>query len=210
MTDTTTIRLLPASGKASHLFILLHGVGADARGLQPLASMLHARFPDAAIEIPTGFFPFDAGAGGRQWFSVRGVTEQNRPQRVAEALPVLVQWVRDAQQRNDISAAATTLVGFSQGAIMALEASAAHDGLAGRVVAFAGRYAALPATAPRHTRIHLLHGDQDAVMPVALARAAFEHLQRSGGDASLDIAAGVGHELPPTLVDKALARLTGA
>ena len=55
---------------------------------------------------------------------------------------------------------------------MALELVQAHDGMAGRVMAFSGRYAELPRTAPRYTTLHLLHGSADPVMDVALIQAA--------------------------------------
>ena len=71
------------------LFILLHGVGGTPDSLLPLAEAVRAAFPTAAVLIPEGFEPFDGGGAGRQWFSVRGVTEENRPARVAAALPAL-------------------------------------------------------------------------------------------------------------------------
>jgi phospholipase/carboxylesterase len=205
------IELLPAQGEPQQLFILLHGVGAAADGLLPLAAVLQRQFPQAACVLPQGFHPFD-GAGldgdGRQWFSVLGVTEANRPARVAEALPALLDFVRATQQRLGVGEAATALIGFSQGAIMALEALAQADGLAGRVLAFAGRYARLPAQAPRLTTLHLFHGGADPVIPAAHAHEAIEHLGALDGDATLDIAQGVGHELHPALVEQALLRLT--
>jgi phospholipase/carboxylesterase len=205
---TTDLEWLPASGRPEQLLILLHGVGADPAGLVPLARALRHQFTQAAVLAPAGFDAFDMAPAGRQWFSVRGVTEDNRVDRVAAGLPRLLAWIKAAQHRTGVGPAATALVGFSQGSIMALEAVAAEDGLAGRVVAFSGRYARLPGQAPALTTIHLLHGSADPVMPVALARAALEHLGRLHGDATLDIADGVGHELHPSLLDCALHRLT--
>ena len=74
-------------------------------------------------------------------------------------------------------------------------------------MSFSGRYAVLPADAPKHTSISLYHGDQDHVMSVDHAKDAFEHLQALGGDVSLDIAHGVGHEPHPALVAQAIDRL---
>ena len=118
---------------------------------------MRAAFPAAAILIPEGFEPFDGGGAGRQWFSVRGVTEENRPERVAQALPPLEAYVKQAQARFGLLQSDTALAGFSQGAIMALELVQAHDGMAGRVIAFSGRYAQLPKAAPQYTTLHLLH-----------------------------------------------------
>ena len=201
------IEWLPVAGPPEQLLLLLHGVGADGRSMAPLAQALRAEFPQAAIVAPDAPHPFEAGGAGRQWFSVRGIDEANRVPRAATALVPLATWVRATQQRLGVGPAATALVGFSQGAILALDLAAAEDGLAGRVLAFAGRYAQLPAVAPQHTTLHLFHGGADAVIPVAHARAALEHLAALHGDATIDIAEGVGHELHPVLLRCALQRL---
>lgn len=204
------IELLPETGPARQLFILLHGVGARAADLAPLAVRIRAAFPGAALLLPDAPLPFDGdlpGGGARQWFPVGGVTEENRPGRVAGALPALHALVRDAQERYQVLQSDTALAGFSQGAIMALEFAVAHDGHAGRVLAFSGRFAQLPEKAPEFTTLHLLHGEQDGVIPVEHARAAYARLGELQGDATLDIAAGVGHELHAALADRAIHRL---
>ncbi|MFM2052202.1 MAG: hypothetical protein RL456_239 [Pseudomonadota bacterium] len=209
--DIRLIQMLPDEGEPRQLMILLHGVGARADDLAPLAHALRPSFPQAAFLLPDGFEPFDAHPtlAGRQWFSIRDVTDENRPARVAAAVPGLVELVRACQRHTGVGEAATALIGFSQGSIMALEACAAEPGLAGRVLAFAGRYATLPAAVSPLTSYHFLHGSADPVIDAAHARAAFEHVGRlEGGDATLDIAEGVGHELHASLVDRALFRLT--
>lgn len=201
------IELLPASGTAKQLFILLHGVGARPSDLVPLAQKLGETFPGAAFLLPEGTYPFDGGGSGRQWFSTSGVSEENRISRVAEAMPGLHTLVKQAQDRFSVLQSDTALVGFSQGAIMALEFSIVHDGGVGRVLAFSGRFAKLPEKAPELTTLHLLHGENDPVIPVAHARAAFERLMDMNGDATLDLAASVGHELHMALADRAILRL---
>lgn len=209
-----TLQWLPASGRPEQLMILLHGWGASAADMAPLAQVLRREFAQAVVLAPQGFEPVDAGNGalaGRQWFALAGaagpVTEANRPARVAAVLPRLADWVRAAQAASGVGPAATALVGFSQGAILALELVQLHDGIAGRVLAFAGRYAALPTRAPRDTTLHFFHGAGDVVIPAAQARLALERLAALNGDATIDIADGVGHELPPVLVRCALHRL---
>jgi phospholipase/carboxylesterase len=201
------IEWLPAEGAPEQLILLLHGVGADGASMAPLAQALRAEFPQAALLAPDAPHPFDAGGPGRQWFSVAGITEANRAERVAAALPPLVAWVRQAQDRLRVGPAATAIAGFSQGAILALETALREDGLAGRVLAFGGRFAAPPEAAPRHTTVHLFHGGADPVIPAAHARAALEALAALQGDATLDIAEGTGHAIHPALVQRALFRL---
>ncbi len=201
------IEWLPAAGAPEQLIVLLHGVGADGVAMAPLAQALRAEFPQAALLAPDAPHPFEGGGAGRQWFSVAGITEDNRVPRVAAVLPGLVDWLRAQQDRLKVPPVATALGGFSQGAILSLETAVAHDGLAGRVLAFAGRFARLPAAAPRHTTLHLFHGGADPVIAAAHSRQALETMAALNGDATLDVAEGVGHQLHPVLVRRALFRL---
>ena len=201
------VELLPDTRPVKQLFILLHGVGATPSDLLPLTNKLRAAYPNAAYLLPQGTSPFDGGGSGRQWFSISGVTEENRKSRVAEAMPGLHAKVKQAQDRFNVLQSDTALIGFSQGAIMALEFSVVHDGGVGRVLAFSGRFAQLPEKAPALTTLHLLHGENDAVIPVAHAQAAFERLMELDGDATLDLASSVGHEIHAALADRAINRL---
>ncbi|MBV1786838.1 esterase [Marinobacterium sp. D7] len=198
---------IPAQGETRQLFILAHGVGANKENLAPLGHALHAAFPHACCLVVDGFEPFDGGFGGRQWFSLRGVTEDNRPQRVAAALPAFIEMIETLQQRYTVDAGHTVLVGFSQGTIMSLEAIKARDGIAGQVLGFSGRYASLPDHAPKHTAIHLLHGESDSVIPVSHARAACARLESLGAQVTLDTEQGTDHEISPLLLELAVQRL---
>ncbi len=82
----------------------------------------------------------DAGVGAH-WFSVQGITDENRPARVAEAMPAFLHNLRYWQQTSGVAASATAMLGFSQGAIMALEAAQTQARLAARINALSGRYA---------------------------------------------------------------------
>ncbi len=206
--DFRGIELRPEARPPRQLYILLHSVGGNSAELLPLAQQLQDHYPDAAFLLPSAPQPFDGGGvHRRQWFSVTGITEENRPVRVAEAMPQLFALVKQAQDRLNVLPPDTALVGFSQGAIMALEYSKAHDGSVGRVISFSGRYAALPEKAPELTTLHLLHGENDDVIPAAHTRAAYQRLSELRGDVTLDIASGVGHELHPALIERAIQRL---
>jgi len=206
------IELLPDAGPAKQLFVLLHGLGASSSDLVPLARDFRKVFPGAVFLLPDGFQPFDRNPSGngdhrRQWFSVSGMSEETRPARVAASMPALHDLVRQAQDRHRILQSDTALIGFSQGAIMALEFSIAHDGGVGRVLAFSGRFATLPDNAPELTTLHLLHGEDDHVIPVAHAYEAYARLTELQGDATLDVASSVGHEIHPGLAERAVNRL---
>ena len=206
----TALAHIPADGPPELLFLLFHGVGANASHMAPLAQRLVAEYPKAAVVCLDAPHPFDGvpgGGSGWQWFSVQGITEDNRPQRVAEALPRFIATVRNVQQQLNMSWPCTALAGFSQGAIMALEAVQAEPALAGRVLAFSGRHATAPEHAPEDTTVHLFHGLADRVLPCGPAIDSAERLVALGGDVTADVLPGIGHELHPQLLDKAVEQL---
>ncbi len=201
------LRLGPREQPPQLLFIHLHGVGAQPLAMAPVAERFAAAFPHAVHLLPDGFEPYDVGPEGRQWFSVRGIDDGNRPARVAAALPKLAELVAAAQHHFGIGSASTALIGFSQGGIVALEAAQLEPTLAGRVVAIAARYARLPDHAPSATVVHLAHGKFDTVVPARFTVEAATHLVSLGGDVTADIVPGIGHAPHAELVDRAIEHM---
>lgn len=191
------------------LFLLFHGVGALPVHMSPLGKVLAEQFPQAAVICIASPDVSDFGQGF-QWFSVQGVTEENRRARVQAAMPAFVATVRQWQQATGLEIEATALVGFSQGAIMALESTVLEPSiLAGRIVSFAGRFAQLPETANPHCTLHLFHGKTDAVIPYQHTVSAAERVIALGGDLTADVLPGVGHEINADLARLLIERLRG-
>jgi phospholipase/carboxylesterase len=193
---------------AAQLMLLFHGVGGHAEEMLPLARVLGAAFPQAFIVSVRAPHASDLG-GGFQWFSVQGVSEANRAARIAAVMPGFVATVRHWQGLAQAGVEATALIGFSQGAMMALEATREAAPLAGRVVAIAGRYAELPLEAAPLTTIHLLHGKADPVIAYGHTVAAAERLLALGADVTADVLPFVGHAIAEPLAALVVERLQG-
>jgi phospholipase/carboxylesterase len=195
-----------AAEAATQLILMFHGVGSNAQDLVPLGQALARELPMATVVSVQAPDSSDFGAGW-QWFSVQGITEAGRPARVTATMPRFVATVQQWQQETGVGPAQTTLLGFSQGAIMALESTQHPVPLAGRVVAIAGRFAQPPRVAPAGVRLHLLHGDADPVMPVRLSVDAQAQLQALGATATLDRFPGLGHGIDQRVLGKLVERL---
>ncbi len=78
-----------------------------------IGSWFAPQFPDALIVSIGGVEP--CGPNGRQWFSLQGVTEENRQQRIDAIMPTFIEIVRYWQEKSGVSPLATALIGFSQG-----------------------------------------------------------------------------------------------
>lgn len=188
------IRVPPASGRTEYLMVLLHGVGATAESFAPIARALAPALPTTEFLVPDGTYPFDGGGRGRQWFSVRGVTEENRASRVDEAAQPLSAWIDRELAARKLGRDRLIVLGFSQGAIMAQWLALRTSPPPAAIVALAGRLAV-----PRQpsdsttTDVLLVHGTADTVMPVQLAEQAAAELEARGLDVELRIVPGLAH-----------------
>lgn len=188
------------------LVLLFHGVGSTPENLVPLGQRLAAAMPAATVISVQSPDRCDIGAGW-QWFSVLGITEENRRERVTATMDRFVHTVRDLQARNGLTALQTTLVGFSQGVIMALESTLLADAPAGRVASLAARFVELPKHAPASTVVNLLHGEQDTVINPAWSTSAAQRLQSLGAEVTCDVVRNLGHGINDETVGKLLQQL---
>lgn len=200
--------VLQRPAQAAQLILLFHGVGSNAQSLAGLGQAYAQTFPQALVVAIDAPYESELAPGGRQWFSVRDVSDENRPQRVAAALPAFEFAVRHWQQQSGVDATGTALVGFSQGAIMALESALRPEPVAARVIAISGRFARLPEQ-PLHenSTVHLLHGKTDAVVPYRHTIEGAMRLRTLGADFTADVLPFIGHELHPELVALAVEKL---
>lgn len=188
---------------AQQLFLLFHGVGATADDLAPIGGFLARAFPNATVASVPAPFPCDLG-NGLQWFSVGGVTEENRPARIARAMPHFVRAVHELQERFGVTPEATVIAGFSQGAIMALESARLGHALAARIASLAGRFATLPGAVPAGMRFHFLHGQDDGVVPLC---HAMEAAQRLAAQATIDVFPATAHAITMPMAQRLVERL---
>lgn len=180
---------------SDRLVILLHGVGSNGADLAGLGNVWAGALPNTGFAAPDGPDRFNAGF---QWFSIVGVTEDNRPARVEAARPafdaILTRIIAEHGFADRLGRVA--LVGFSQGSIMALDALASGRWAVGAIVAFSGRLASPAPLSPAvGTLLLLVHGDADRVMPAAESTRAATTLSALGVRTEALILPGVGHTI---------------
>jgi phospholipase/carboxylesterase len=200
----------PPDHKAKHLFVFLHGGGATPESMISVAFKFQARFPSAALVVPSGFDALDADHGAdHQGYSMIALNDDNRMERIEAILPRLEDIVRREQVNcGGIPAESTVLIGFSQGGTVALEAVKQLPGLAGAVVAYSARFARLPlAGASMSARVHLVHGEHDAVVSRVHSERAARVLAAMHVPVTLDIVADLGHALSHHAVSLGSLRL---
>lgn len=180
-----------------NLVILLHGVGSSGANLAPLGNLWKDMLPDTDFVSPDGPFAFGRGPG-HQWFTIEGVTEENRAGRVLAARGEFDRVIGEiiATHRLSENLERVALVGFSQGSIMALDVLASGRLPVAAVAAFSGRLASPQPLAPSvRTRLALIHGNADPIMPVGESEKASAVLKDAGVVSELHVIPGLGHSI---------------
>jgi phospholipase/carboxylesterase len=192
--------LMLARPKASdQLVLLFHGVGSSAHDLAPVGQALAKARPRATVVSVEAPYPSQLGRG-KEWFSVVGVSEENRPQRIAQAMALFLQTIQHWQGVTGIGPDRTVLVGFSQGAIMSLESTqvlAEPSAAAQTIISLAGRFAEPVRRASPDVRLHLIHGEQDGVVLTKWSVDAANQWRALGGAVTVDLVTGLGHGIDP-------------
>ncbi|MEO5805887.1 alpha/beta fold hydrolase [Devosia sp.] len=193
--------LAPLSGaEPKHLVVLLHGFGSDGADLIGLAPHFQPLLPDALFVAPDAPQTVPGYPSGFQWFALNYDSDRvaNRQHGLPVARPVLVGFLNQLWEQTGLSAKDTVLIGFSQGAMMALHVGLSLPEALLGVVAFSGAFepSANFGDVPK-APVCIVHGDQDQVVPAYLGDAAAAGLRAAGYDVRHYVARGVGHGISP-------------
>lgn len=169
--------------------ILLHGWGASGADLLPVGEALGQLLQPLVLRPLEAPDPHPAGAGARQWYDLN---QPGWPQRPA-AVRALGE--RLDQELVDAGAEPVVVLGFSQGAAMALEAALARPVAA--VIAFSGYpHPGWQPQGPGLAPLLLCHGRRDPVVPITAQAEIRRLVEAGGGEVQLEIFDGE-HTIPP-------------
>jgi phospholipase/carboxylesterase len=193
-------RLPPKSGHTKQLVVFLHGYGADGNDLIDLGRTFADILPDAAFVSPHAPEPCGMSPMGRQWFELTFRDPSERWRGVNQAAPDLDAFLEAELARHHLAPAQLALVGFSQGAMMALHVGLRRAVMPGAIVAYSGHLVGgehLKEQATARPPILLVHGDQDNVIPVDALFDAMTSLGKAEIPCQWHLSIGVGHGIDP-------------
>ncbi|MFP6730829.1 MAG: alpha/beta fold hydrolase [Alphaproteobacteria bacterium] len=189
--------IAPEQGGAAHqLVVFLHGWGADGNDLIGLAEPWSAVLPHAHFMSPHAPDVCDANPAGRQWFSFIDRDADEITAAAVEASLVINQFIDDSLDRLGLTDGQVALVGFSQGAMMALYVALRRAQSCAGVVGYSGALIGAETLADEilsRPPMLLAHGDADTVVPFASLGAASQMLGSHGVSVRLHAGQGLGH-----------------
>lgn len=177
------------------LVILCHGLGADAYDLIDLAPSWQHACPDALFAAVHAPFSHDSGFG-RQWWSVGDRSPAVMEAGVRAAAAFLHGFIDAELVRLQLPPEAYAVMGFSQGAMIALFTGLRRATGPRAILAFSGALVAaetLPAELANQAPVLLVHGEADEVVPVSRSQDAEAALVANGVPVSAHYIPRLGH-----------------
>jgi len=189
-------RLKPANGKpATSLVVLLHGYGADGNDLIDVARTWAPVLPGTAFASPHAPEPCADAPMGRQWFPLALADLHRLWPGVQQASPGLNAFLDDELARLGLTERRLALVGFSQGAMLALHVAPRRKSPVAGVIGYSGYLVGTDHLAETVHRppILLVHGEDDMTVPVLALHAAAPALGAAGFAVEWHVQPGLGH-----------------
>jgi len=198
-------RLASKSGTPKQLVVLLHGLGADGNDLIELGQQWRDWLPDAAFVAPHAPDPCGNVPMGREWFPLTLSDPREFWRGVTYAGPDLDAFLDQELARHSLPASKLAIVGFSQGAMMALHVGLRRETAPAAIVGYSGLLVledgkgpeSLKATLRAKPPILLIHGDRDDVVPVEMFFFSKEALAAAELPCQWHLSAGIGHGIDP-------------
>ncbi len=190
-------------GDAQGVMILLHGRGGSSTDMLGLAPML----------ATTRFAALAPEARGQTWYPRRFTVpvQLNEPY-LSSALSIVDDLIGNVVMQG-VPGERIALIGFSQGACVALECAARHAGPLGAVIGFSGGLIGeviTPSIYTRHQSMPVFLGcsEHDPHIPLARVRETEAVLVGLGADVETRVYPGSDHDINQQELDKA-KRLVG-
>lgn len=205
------------AGPFTKLLVAAHGYGANAENLLPLGpDMAPPGTLFVSVNAPT-LCPHSAD--GFQWMPLdedkidhclQNLKTYPLAGEILSPGELFQATVRDLQQRYNITATHTYLLGFSQGAMIALEVGlTAAPPLCAGIIAYSGMLCRNPGPASQNSpKVLLVHGDADTVVPLEASEHAFQTLKGLGYDVTLMKCPHLEHSISWDGIQAGLALIT--
>jgi phospholipase/carboxylesterase len=201
------LRFSTETRPAHYLVVFLHGYGGRADDASGLARKWAAGLTHADVLVPDGIEPFEGGGEGRQWFGLARLDDQHREVLVRPAGEAISSWIDAELDARGLGRDRVIVTGFSQGGMLSQWLAVRRRPAPLAAVSFSGQFLVDdPVSATRtSTPVLLVHGTNDARIPVARAEEARASLAARGAPVELLLVPGMTHTIDQQSSDRALS-----
>ena len=195
----TTIIKPDQDNKINNAVILLHGYGGDGKDISMLTLNWKRFLPNTVFLCPNGHEKCSINQSGFQWFDLskddpKYITEQS-----LKAEQIIKKYINEVKELYKLNNSKICLSGFSQGCMMSNNIVLTSDENFNCVVGFSGKIIDKDNLAKRissTTKMLLLHGDKDAVVPSSNLLDAKDFLLRNKIEVETNMISDCDHHIP--------------
>ena len=195
----TTIIKPDQNNKINNAVILLHGYGGDGKDISMLTFNWKRFLPNTVFLCPNGHEKCSINQSGFQWFDLSKDDPKYIIEQSLKAEQIIKKYINEAKELYKLNNSKICLSGFSQGCMMSINIGLTSDENFNCVVGFSGKIIDKDNLAKRissTTKMLLLHGDKDAVVPSSNLLDAKDFLLRNKIEVETNMISDCDHHIP--------------
>jgi len=195
---TTTIIKPEKDIPIKHAVILLHGYGGDGKDISMLTLNWKRFLPNTIFLCPNGHEICPINPNGFQWFDLTKDDQQYILEQSLKAEQKLLEFIDEIKKEYRLNNSQICLSGFSQGCMMSINLGLTSDENFICVVGFSGKIIDKDNLLKRKTsstKMLLLHGDLDTVVPSTSLLEAKDFLIRNNVEVETKMIKNCDHHI---------------
>ena len=195
----TTIIKPDQNNKINNAVILLHGYGGDGKDISMLTLNWKRFLPNTVFLCPNGHEKCSINQSGFQWYDLSKDDPKYIIEQSLKAEQIIKKYINEVKELYKLNNSQICLSGFSQGCMMSINIGLTSDENFNCVVGFSGKIIDKDNLAKRissTTKMLLLHGDKDAVVPSSNLLDAKDFLLRNKIEVETNMISDCDHHIP--------------
>ena len=179
--------------------ILLHGYGGDGKDISMLSLNWKRFLTNTVFLCPDAHERCSINPNGFQWFDLTKEDPQYILEQSIKAEKQLHQFIDEIKKEYNLKNSQISLCGFSQGCMMSINLGLTSNENFNCIVGFSGKIINKDNLSRRkisNTKMLLLHGDIDEVVPSVNLLEAKDFLIRNNIEVEINMIKNCGHHIP--------------
>ena len=195
--DTKIIK--PENNIINSAVILLHGYGGDGNDISAVTLNWKRFLPETIFLCPDGHEECPINPNGFQWFNLDNDDPVYIIEETIKAEKKLNVFINEIKTEYNLSNSKICISGFSQGCMMSINLGLATEESFNCIVGFSGKIIDKEDISKRiksKTKMLLIHGDEDVVVPPSSLLEAKDFLIRHKVNIETKMIKNCGHHIP--------------
>ncbi len=195
-----TITIKPENDNLiKNAIILLHGYGGDGKDISMITLNWKRFLPNTIFLSPNGPEPCPINPSGFQWFDLTNDDPMYILEQSKKCEKKILKFIEEVKKKYQLTNSQICISGFSQGCMMSINLGLISSENYNCIVGFSGKIIDKDDLAKRkkiNTKMMLIHGDLDTVVPSTNLLEAKDFLIRNNVEIEINMIKNCEHHIP--------------